>query len=187
MLRAPSALFIAAMSIASGPAFAEEPSDAGTTQAVVFFAKSCMAFAGQTDALRTWVKQNNLSALPPETGAKLLESHSGQAFSFAGPAGNIMLASNDDGGCTIFAQHVIGTLLQARFEAIITGAKFDFKITSDHDDPRNMAVHHRGYDISGKRRGWRVVISSVPPGDQAQAFDAILSAYNLPPLPQSRE
>lgn len=165
------------LTLLSSSAFADDALTTSSEQAVIIFSKSCMIFAGRKDQLRTWAGGQKMQPSPPDMAAKLMGKHPGEAFGVTTPSGIFVIGSQDDGGCTLYVQHADGKQVEAKFEEIVALSKLNLKVTTDLDDVQNTAMHHKGYEISGQHRMWRVVISSTPQGKFG--MDAIMTAYSM--------
>src|SRR6266566_3471780 len=95
----------------SASAFADDTLSASSQLAVAIFSKSCLAFAGQMDQLRAWADGLKIPHLAKDAGDRLLAKRPGNAFVFATPSGNLIIASHDDGGCTLYVSHADAKVL----------------------------------------------------------------------------
>lgn len=141
----------------------------------------CMEFAGEPEGFRAWAKQTGLERAPLEIEKAYLASlpGSGQLFGYASATGQIAIASQDDGGCTLFVQHVDG-------DTFVSGVEQWLRENKLNDKPANVesrnsakyAMTSRDYEVTGKRH-WRLVVSTSSPSGAAR-FDALVTVYGDP-------
>jgi hypothetical protein len=152
-------------------AFADDP---GAAQAALMFS-SCMRYSGDIAGLRTWATGAGLKEAPASDAKPYLLGHSGQVFGGSTQAGGVVIASQDDGGCSLFADHADAAALVQDFEGALKQANFTFaapkRTTRNGKD--GMTVVSRDYHIRQDKGRWHVVISTSTPGKSR--FEAVMT------------
>jgi hypothetical protein len=89
----------------------------------------------------------------------------------------LILASEDDGVCSVFAGHADGKLVLQGFEAWLTQNGFTFSPPHliHHSGKAGLTVVSRNYTIRGQGVPWHAVISITTAGKSQ--FEAVLTAY----------
>lgn len=147
--------------VAAGTAQAQSAVDPGAAQAAGLFVQACVQYAGATDALRAFMGQLNVPAMPSDVAAKLLPpNQSGIAFNASNEQANLMVVSHDNGLCTVFSDSADGDQAAAAVVEKLTAAKVTLETVKDEADARNPALWHRNYRASLEQRKWALVLSS---------------------------
>jgi hypothetical protein len=139
----------------------------------------CMEFAGRPADFRQWAAKTGVVRAPPGVEKAYLESlhQTGELFGYALPTGQIAMASQDDGGCTVFIDHVDGSQLISGIENFLNDNHFGPVVPKvvERNGPQ-YSMSSRDYELAGGERSWRLVVStSSPPG--AARFDALVTVY----------
>ncbi|HVB66279.1 MAG TPA: hypothetical protein VNE67_00295 [Acetobacteraceae bacterium] len=173
-------LALAAMPVARGADPAASPpaspsSGPGTAshdpaaQAAGLFMQSCVRFAAQPAALRSWVASKNLARLPAPYANDFLYGLPGRVYDATTPAGKLVLVSQDGGSCSVVAENAQGKALLDRLDADLKSAGIAYKITADGPDPLEKDLRNRAYDAAAGDRKWLMLVSTVsdPAGGEA--------------------
>jgi hypothetical protein len=149
----------------------------GAAQAVAIFV-NCAHYDGDVATIRKWVAQANLAEAPPEEAKPFLLGKTGKAYGGDTPAGQLILASQDDGVCSVFAGHADGKLVLQGFETWLTQNGFTFSPPHPihHSGKGGLTAVSRNYSIrGGQGEPWHAVISITTGGKST--FEAVLTAY----------
>jgi hypothetical protein len=149
----------------------------GAAQAVAIFLK-CAHYGGDVSGIRNWAAQAGMAEAPPDQAKPFLLGKSGNAYGGDTPSGQLILASEDDGVCSVFAGHAEGGLVLQGFETWLTQNNFKFSKPEPihHSGKGGLTVVSRNYSIrGGEGAPWHAVIS-ITTGGKSQ-FEAVLTAY----------
>ncbi|HUB85979.1 MAG TPA: hypothetical protein VL971_09820 [Rhizomicrobium sp.] len=191
MIRPYALLLAAAALIAAQPSFAAispqttktqaaapkaDPEKDGAAQAVAIFL-NCAHFGGDVAALRNWAAQSGLAEAPPDQATPFLLGKGGKVFGGDTPSGQLILASEDDGVCSVFAGHADGKLVLQGFEDWLKQNGFTFSSPHPihHSGKGGLTAVSRNYAIHGQGELWHAVIT-ITTGGKSQ-FEAVLTAY----------
>ena len=187
-----SVLLLAVALIAAQPSFAAiapqttqapaaapkaEPEKDGAAQAIAVFL-NCAHFGGDVDAIRNWAAQSGMAEAPPDQAKPFLLGKSGKAYGGDSPSGRLILASEDDGVCSVFAGHADGKTVLQGFEDWLKQNNFTYSkpLVTHHAGKAGLTVISRNYTIHGAEgTPWHAVISITTGGKSP--FEAILTAY----------
>jgi hypothetical protein len=184
-----SAIVFAAALIAAQPSFAaiaplSAPTAApavdvekdGATQAVAIFL-NCAHFGGDVSGIRNWAAQTGMAEAPADQAKPFLLGKSGKAYGGDTAVGQLILTSQDDGVCSVFAGHAQGKLVLQGFETWLKQNNFAFLPPHPihHSGRGGLTVVSRNYSIRGEGGPWHAVIS-ITTGGKSQ-FEAVLTAY----------
>lgn len=181
-----AAVFVVSLAFAANPSKAapakpapQAPHDIekdGAAQAVAVFL-NCAHFGRDVSGLRDWAKQTGLVEAPPDRAKTFLMGKAGKAFGGSTPSGDLVVASQDSGTCTVYAGHADSTDVVRGFEAWL--GQNNFKFTPPKPKTRNaksgVTIVSHEYAIRGEGGRWHAVISTIEPGKAR--FEAILTAY----------
>ena len=118
-----------AMAAISPPADVAKPAadmeKDGAAQAVAIFL-NCAHFGDDVSGLRKWAAQAGMAEAPPDQAKPFLLGKSGNAYGGNTPSGELILASQDNGVCTVFAGHAEGkgNFVVVEVIALPTGSGF---------------------------------------------------------------
>jgi hypothetical protein len=182
------AILLAIALIAAQPVFAAVPSPTGQTapaadlekdgaaQAVAIFL-NCAHYGNDVSGVRKWATQNGFAEAPPDQAKPFLLGKAGKTYGGNTPSGELVLASQDDGVCTVFAGHAEGKRVLRTFETLLTQNGFTFSHAHpiEHSGRGGLVVVSRNYSVRGKGVPWHAVISITTAG--ASRFEAVLTAY----------
>jgi len=170
-------LGIALGAVLSSAALADEQS--GAAQAASMFS-FCMRYAGDAAGLRAWAAGAGLKEAPASDAKPYLLGHSGHVFGGEAVAGGVVIASQDDGGCSLFADHADATALAQDFETALKQDNFTFappKRTT-RTGKSGLTVVSRDYRIKNDKQRWHVVISTSTPGKAR--FESVMTVVGRP-------
>ncbi len=148
----------------------------GGAQALAVFI-NCVHYDGDVATIRKWATESNMAEAPPEQAKPFLLGKTGKAYGGDTPSGQLILASQDDGVCSVFAGHADGKLLVQGFEDWLgqNGFKFSRPLTTRHSGKSGLSVTSRNYAVHGQGDPWHAVISITTGGKSP--FEAVLTAY----------
>jgi hypothetical protein len=149
------------------PAHAAEPS--APAQLAGLFVQGCLRFAGHPPALRAWAAQNMLPPLPEPATKLFLHGAPGRAFDASAPGIKLVLASSDDGICSVVTDRAASAEVTTALEAGLKQAGVAFRLAIDRDDTAAKALHFREYLATRNGLSWRILVATVhdPAGGQA--------------------
>ncbi|MEI7711084.1 MAG: hypothetical protein WCI94_06605 [Rhodospirillales bacterium] len=158
---------IAVFALIGLPAQAADP--AAPNQLAGLFVQGCLPFAGQPVALRAWATQHKLPELPDVAARRFLHDAPGRAFDGSAPGTKLVLASSDDGICSVVTDKAVSAAVATALEAGLKQAGATFRLAIDRDDTGAKALHFREYLATRAGRSWRILAATVndPAGGQA--------------------
>jgi hypothetical protein len=153
-----------------------DPEKYGAAQALAIFL-NCAHFGGDVAGIRNWAAQVGMAEAPPDQAKPFLLGKSGKAYGGDTLSGQLILASEDDGVCSVFAGHAQGNLVLQGFETWLTQSNFKFSKPEPihHSGRGGLTVVSRNYSIRGPGEPWHAVISITTGGKSV--FEAVLTAY----------
>ena len=159
------AVFASVLLFASGGAQAENSSaeTAGTAQAVGLFVQSCIRLAGDPSGVRDFVRQRHVPELNPEGKAIFLKDHVGIGFDATNKITRMVLISEDNGVCSVFAETVDVSKIVESLETVLKKAGVSLVQTSTRQQG-SLTSHN--YDLTLKERNFKLVVST---GDNPKA------------------
>ena len=125
------------------------------------FIQGCMPFAGNPPALRAWAKTNGLPSLPDAATKAFLHGAPGQAFDASVPGAKLVLASSDDGLCSVVADKATSADVTQSLESGLKQAGAAFRLAIDRDDSTAKNLHYREYLATRAGRSWRILAATV--------------------------
>jgi hypothetical protein len=148
----------------------------GAAQAVAIFL-NCAHFGGDVEGIRGWAAQAGMAEAPPEQAKVFLLGKTGKAYGGDTPTGQLILASADDGVCSVFAGHAEGKAVLQGFETWLgqNGFTFSQPHPIHHSGRGGLTVSSRNYLVRGQGEPWHAVISITTGGKSP--FEAVLTAY----------
>ena len=155
---------------------AADPEKDGAAQAVAAFV-NCAHYNGDVATIRKWAAESNMAEAPPDQAKSFLLGKPGKAYGGDTPSGQLILASEDDGVCSVFAGHADGKLVVQGFETWLKQNNFTYAQPRPirHVGNGGLTVVSRNYSIRGQGEPWHAVISTTTGGKSA--FEAVLTAY----------
>jgi hypothetical protein len=152
---------LALMITAATAARAADSPEAAARQVTGLFMQSCVQFAGDKDALRSWAGKIGLKVLPPAVQARFLAGLPGAVFDASNQEGKFVLVSGDGGSCSVIAEMASGTNTVADLEKDLNDARIGFRVTAEARDSEERRLQHREYVASRGDRAWLLRISTV--------------------------
>jgi hypothetical protein len=149
----------------------------GAAQALAIFV-SCVHYNGDVDLIRKWASESNMAEAPAEQAKSFLLGKPGKVYGGDTPVGQLILASEDNGVCSVFAGHADGRFLRESFELWLKQNGFTFAQAAPihHEGKGGLTAVSRNYSIHGGQDApWHAVIT-ITTGGRAP-FEAILTAY----------
>ena len=172
----PGAALAAALILGAGLARAAAPRPPAAvpvpeaaTAASRLFMRSCVRFAGQPDALRSWAAGKALTPIVGKPADIYLFGLPGAVYRAIAHAGDLMLVSQDSGSCSVIAENTPGPALLDQVNAALTAAGISYTVTTDGPDPRAKDLHDRAYEAHQGTRQWLMLVSTAadPAGGEA--------------------
>jgi hypothetical protein len=139
-------------------------------QMVGLFIQGCLPFAGNPPALRGWANRTGLPSLPEQARETFLHGTPGQVFNGSTADGKLVLASSDDGQCSVVAEKIAGPAGAEGLEAGFRQAGLAFRLVIERDDAHLTNIHHREYLAAKDGRGWRVLLATVKDAGGGEAM-----------------
>jgi len=134
------------------------------------FIQSCLAFAGDATALRSWARRTGLTELPDPARTAFLHGAAGVAFDASAPGTKLVLASSDDGICSVITNEVASAAVTQALEAGLTRIGVAFRLAIERDDKQIPTVHDREYLATRNGRSWRILAATVSGSQPGQAM-----------------
>jgi hypothetical protein len=134
------------------------------------FIQSCLAFAGDAAALRTWARQTGLIELPDPARTAFLHGAPGTTFDASAPGSKLVVASSDDGICSVITDEVASAAVTEALEAGLTRSGIAFRLAIERDDKQIPTVHDREYLATRNGRSWRILAATVTGSQPGQAM-----------------
>jgi hypothetical protein len=168
--------------LVSGAVQAEDVGVVGAKFAVGMFT-NCVKYAGDPAGLREWISESGMKPAPSDLAAQYLGGHPGKVFGGEGPAGVVAIGSQDDGGCTLFADSADSDATFQAFEEWLSKSKLSYaQKPAEKRSEGKLSMESRDYEVTGSGRRWRIVVSTSPQGKGR--FQAIMTAYGTPADPE---
>ncbi len=131
------------------------PGPLGAQQVVGLFMATCLQFGANRDQLRGFLQQQGARAVPAPTRDFFLQGRPGAVYDTSyRQTTHLALVSLDNGGCEAVSEFadpalVVADLGQAMAQAQIAAQPQGPNLA----DPKNPAIHHQTYAISGGSNG----------------------------------
>ena len=145
--------------LAALPAQAAEPTP--PAQLAGLFVQGCLPFVGHPSALRGWAAGNKLPELPDVATAVFLHGAPGRAFDASAPGTKLVLASSDDGICSVIADKAASSEVATALETGLKQAGVAYRLAIDRDDTAAKMLHFREYLATRDGRSWRILAATV--------------------------
>jgi hypothetical protein len=155
---------------ASAPSDTLPPDSAPATQLAGLFIQSCLAYAGDPAGVRQWAEQKGLIQLPDPARGAFLHGAPGVAFDASNPSGKFVVASSDDGICSVVTNKVSGPAVVAALEDDLKAAGVAFRLVIERDDKQIPELHDREYLATRHGRSWRILAATVTHQQSGQAM-----------------
>jgi hypothetical protein len=136
---------------------------AGTAQAVGLFVQSCIRLAGEPATVRDLLRQRHVPELTPEGRAIFLRDRIGVGFDATNKATRMVLISEDNGACSVFAETVDTSKILGSVESVFRSAGASL-VQKSTEQQGSLTSHD--YDVVLKDRRFKLVIST---GDNPKA------------------
>jgi hypothetical protein len=134
------------------------------------FLQSCLPYAGDPAALRQWAATLKLPEVPDPARAAFLGGATGKVFDASDPAGKFVLASSDDGLCSVITDRAADQDIVQGLEHALTAAGVAYRLVAERNDPVNEKLHHREYLAKRHGRSWRILAETVRDNAGGQAM-----------------
>jgi len=135
--------------------------DESARQLAGLFMQTCLPFAGQPKALRTWAADRRLPELPEPARTAFLLRATGIVFDASNTSGKYVVVSADDGLCSTVTDAASGKALEDALEGNLRQAGIRFRLAVDRDDRQTPALHFREYLATKDGRVWRILAATV--------------------------
>jgi hypothetical protein len=158
---------------------AAQAEDRGALQAAALFEQACVAYAGQTDALRIWVNARHLPVLAHDTAMIFSQGHPAISYVASTSDGQMVLVSQDDGACRVVVK--TGNPPNIRQELTSLLKKNDVKLStvSDKADAARGATQLLYRATLGQRR-WLLSVTSEKHQDAPNLAPQITMLATVP-------
>lgn len=134
------------------------------------FMQSCVPYAGDPAALRSWAVTTKLPQVPDPARTVFLHGAPGQVFDASLPPEKYVVVSSDDGLCATVTNQAEGSAVVAALEDDLKTAGIAFRLAIERDDKQASQIHHREYLATKNGRGWRILIATVKDAKGGQAM-----------------
>ena len=194
MMMRPAALIVFAM-LAAGSSFAapakplparaapQKPQPAvdiektGAVHSLAVFL-TCAHYGDDVSGARSWIAQSGLKEAPADLAKPYLMGKTGKVYGGSTDTGDLVIASRDNGSCTVFVGHADGNGLINAFELWLKQNNFTFrtpKTVKRTDKKSGLETDTRDYSIKGDSGRWHAVFTLAEPGKAR--FEAVMTAY----------
>jgi hypothetical protein len=138
------------------------------------FMQSCMSFAGQPTDLRAWARKTGLTEVPDPARSAFLHGSPGVVFDASTPGSKLVVASSNDGICSVVTNQAVGSEVIAALEAALRRSDITYRMVIERDDKQVPTLHDREYLATKSGRSWRILAATVadPHGGQAMLTGA---------------
>ncbi|HEY8947686.1 MAG TPA: hypothetical protein VIM56_02255 [Rhizomicrobium sp.] len=139
---------------------------------------NCAHYGNDVSGARGWIVQSGLKEAPADLAKPFLMGKPGKVYGGSSDTGDLVIASRDNGSCSVFVGHADGNGLVNAFELWLKQSNFTFKApkTVKHRDKKSgLKTETRDYSIRGDSGRWHAVFSLAEPGKAR--FEAIMTAY----------
>ena len=148
---------------------ADPPSDRAAALAGLF-GQSCLTYAGDPAGLRAWAAHNGLPQVPDQARRAFLHGAPGQVFDASDNEGKFVVASSDDGICSVATDVARQAAIVAALESDLNGAGIAFRLVIERDDKTIPDIHDREYLATRNGRSWRILLATVKDAAGGQAM-----------------
>jgi hypothetical protein len=148
----------------------------GAIESVAVFI-NCAHYGSDVDGARKWIAQSGLKEAPADLAKPFLMGKPGKVYGGSSDTGDLVIASRDNGSCTVFIGHADGNGLVNAFELWLKQNNFAFRTpkTVKHAAKAGFRTETRDYAIKGEGGPWHAVITLAEPGKTR--FEAVMTAY----------
>lgn len=168
-------LALVAFAATRASAGADNLSTSGSLQAAGLFRMACLDNAGDSAGVRAFLDGHGLQRFPAEASKAFLQSRRGVAYNATAKDIRLAVSSEDDGACTVFADHADARVLASTLEELWQRLGIRYVLIRDHDDESMKTLHHRAYHLKiGERIFLTVMTTDAAPG-KIQAFITLSS------------
>ena len=155
-----------------------DPPAARSAALAGLFGQACLNYAGDPAGLRSWARQKGLPPVPDQARRAFLHGAPGEVFDASDNEGKFVVASSDDGICSVATDVVTQAASIAALEAMLSGAGIAFRLVIERDDKAIPDIHDREYLATRNGRSWRILLATVKDAAGGQAM--ITGAPELP-------
>jgi hypothetical protein len=143
----------------------------GADEVVGLFTETCVRYAGNPGALRSWLAQQQAPQMPDQMKSFFLGGRQGMVYDVSYQSVRLALVSGDDNTCSAYAEvadpnQVVSDLQQAMQEG---GAVM--MLQGQHPDQRDASLAHHDYMATINNTRWLVLVTtaSLPGPGKLQA------------------
>ncbi|HEY2035351.1 MAG TPA: hypothetical protein VGH02_16840 [Rhizomicrobium sp.] len=138
----------------------------------------CAHYGSDVTGARGWIVQSGLKEAPADIAKPFLMGKPGKVYGGSTDTGDLVIASRDNGSCSVFVGHADGNGLINAFELWLKQNNFTFKApkTIKHKGKGGFETISRDYAIKGEGGRWHAVFTLAEPGKAR--FEAIMTAYH---------
>jgi hypothetical protein len=128
----------------------------GSKQAVGLFTQTCLNFAGNTAALRDFLKKRQVPELNPQGRAIFVRDRVGIGFDASNKVTRLALVSEDNGVCSVFSGQGNLDQIIPLIESINKSLGLQMNPTGTKEA---ASAHARSYNVTVKDRTYKLAIS----------------------------
>lgn len=167
-------LLAALVLAAAGPAAAQPQQGQVTGQAqqgtpaeelVGLFGATCLHYPGNATALRGFLQQQKVPAMPEKARDAFLAGRPGQVFDASEPGVNLALVSLDDGACEAVVEKANPGEIEQALQKAAREAGTPVTPLGNQGDKPQSGVHHAAYSITQNGQTMHILVatSNAPP------------------------
>lgn len=149
-----------------------DPSE-GANEVVGLFVQTCLKYAANPNALRTWLAQQQAPEMPAQMRDYFLAGRKGMVYDVSYRAIRLALASADDGSCSAYAETADpGLTLSDLRQALQQGnvAATEQAVPPDTQHPN---LQHTNFRVTLEGRPYSVLTTTTPAPQQGQVQVAL--------------
>ena len=173
---APATKPVVAKPAAAKPAPQIDVEKTGAIHSLAVFL-NCAHYGADVSGARAWIAQSGLKEAPADLAKPFLMGKPGKVYGGSGDTGDLVIASRDNGSCTVFVGHADGNGIVNAFELWLKQNNFTFKApkTIKRKPKSGPETLTRDYSIKGDGGPWHAVITLAEPGKAR--FEAVMTSY----------
>jgi hypothetical protein len=165
---------LAATCLLPGLALAQQPAPAqgtqqqpptspaeGAAEVVGLFGQTCVHYAGNAAALRSWLTQEHAPQMPAELATYFLAGRRGQVYDVSTQNARLALVSADDNTCSAYVDVADPATVVQDVETAMKQANLQFAMQGDHPDQQDPSLHHRDYRLTLNGAPWLVLVTTA--------------------------
>ena len=143
------------------PATAQADPAEGANEVVGLFAQTCLKYAGNAAALRSWLVQQQAPEMPAEMRSFFLGPRQGMVYDVSYQADRLALVSADDGSCSAYAEVADPAQTVQNLQQAMQEGQVPLTVQGDHPDQRDPSLQHRDYRATLAGRPYLVLVTTT--------------------------